>query len=115
MEKLRNFVQITYTLHAKEKIEAKIKRKDRNICESMKISFSITYYSKSKHEADWHFPTIQKKFPADLVTFTEEILNEKLHFLSNEISFNLTLHYRELRSEPCQRFKMECFAKIVKG
>ena len=62
MEKLRNFVQITYTLHAKEKIEAKIKRKDRNICESMKISFSITYYSKSKHEADWHFPTIQKSF-----------------------------------------------------
>ena len=25
------------------------------------------------------------QFPADLVTFTEEILNEKLHFLCGEI------------------------------
>ena len=25
------------------------------------------------------------QFPADLVTFTEEILNEKLHFLCSEI------------------------------
>ena len=26
------------------------------------------------------------QFPADLVTFTEEILNEKLHFLCSEIA-----------------------------
>ena len=26
------------------------------------------------------------EFPADLVTFTEEILNGKLHFLSSEVS-----------------------------
>ena len=26
------------------------------------------------------------QFPADLVTFTEEILNEKLHFLYSDLS-----------------------------
>ena len=33
-------------------------------------------------------PNLQ--FPADLVTFTEEILNGKLHFLCNEGSFIIT-------------------------
>ena len=38
-----------------------------------KIKFSIkTFFPKCDH------------FPADLVTFTEEILNEKLHFLGSE-------------------------------
>ena len=29
------------------------------------------------------------QFPADLVTFTEEILNEKLHFLCSDLSSDL--------------------------
>ena len=35
----------------------------------------------------------QKMFPAGLVTFTEEILNEKLHILYREgtVTFNLKL------------------------
>ena len=32
----------------------------------------------------WSFPL---KFPADFGTLTEEILNEKLHFLCNEVNF----------------------------
>ena len=31
------------------------------------------------------------QFPADLVTFTEEILNGKLHFLSNHVISTLFL------------------------
>ena len=30
------------------------------------------------------------QFPADLVTFTEEIINEKVHFLCSDININAT-------------------------
>ena len=33
----------------------------------------------------WHSP----QFPTDLVTFTEEILNEKLNFLCSKATWNL--------------------------
>ena len=38
---------------------------------------------------DESYRTAQKNFPADLVTFTEEILNGKLHFLCSVNSENL--------------------------
>ena len=42
--------------------------------------------SSGRHQSFFFTPyTTQKMFPADLVTFTEEILNGKLHFLCSEI------------------------------
>ena len=56
----------------------------------------------------------------DLVTFTEEILNEKLHFFVQCIDENyemvkwvncVLLEWNlEAYSEPCPRFKMDRFA-----
>ena len=43
------------------------------------------------------------KFPAGLVTFTEEILNGKLYFSRYCMA--------EAHSEPCQTWKIEHFAK----
>ena len=37
------------------------------------------------HISELRICTVQKMFPADLVTFTEEILNGKLHFLSSVV------------------------------
>ena len=34
----------------------------------------------------WNTAQIPAQIPADLVTFTKEILNEKLHFLYSEMS-----------------------------
>ena len=43
-----------------------------------------------------------------LVTFTEEILNERLQFLGSVTD-------AEVYSEPCQTSKLNHFAKIVNG
>ena len=54
---------------------------------------------------------------ADLVTLTEEILNGKLHFLCRVQSWNMqniAMFKTHTYSESSQRFKTECFAKIVK-
>ena len=56
------------------------KRQDLKVGDKLKLDGWKTYSSKRVISN-----TAQKmKFPADLVTFTGEILNEKLHFLSSE-------------------------------
>ena len=35
------------------------------------------------------------QFPADLITFTEEILNEKIHFLCSVNQLNIYIFYIE--------------------
>ena len=62
----------------------------------------------------WPNPQI----PADLVTFTEEILNGKLHFLCSvvfyavyDIDLFCTSAHRRIQST--QASKVKCFGKIV--
>ena len=45
---------------------------------------SLCTFQQPLHKK-WHFPL--RKFSADLVTFTEEILNGKIHFLCSELSY----------------------------
>ena len=42
-------------------------------------------FKVKKKSKMFHMLEETPQFPADLVTFTEEILNEKLHFLCGEI------------------------------
>ena len=42
-------------------------------------------FKVKKKSKMFHMLEETPQFPADLVTFTEEILNEKLHFLCSEI------------------------------
>ena len=49
-----------------------------------------------------------KQFPADLVTFTEKLLNGKLHLLYSGCS-------SEEYSEPSETLKLKHFAKIDNG
>ena len=39
---------------------------------------------------------LKTKFPADLVTFTEEILNGKLHFLRSVVSYQCTPYIKKV-------------------
>ena len=48
------------------------------------------------------------QFPADLVTFTEEIINEKLHART-------VVRNADVYSDHCHTSKIERFAKIVNG
>ena len=41
----------------------------------------VEFEQAKKYHGDCTKTTLYKKFPADLVTFAEEILNEKLRFL----------------------------------
>ena len=51
---------------------------------TQKMKFSINdFFSKCDQKK---VKGKSKKFPANLVTFTEEILNGKLHFLCSELS-----------------------------
>ena len=43
------------------------------------------------------------QFPADLVTFTEEILNGKLHFLCSVYDTQLTFTYLKLTVEKLEK------------
>ena len=61
------------------------------------------------------------QFPVDLVIFTEEIHNGKLHFLCSDktglyqiISFSFLdwIQKSEAYSEPCQTSKMNCFVAV---
>ena len=60
---------------------------------------------------------LRTQFPADLVTFTEEILNGKLHFLCSDITCNVLLlqFWKKLKSKWCQRCSIICifFAIIL--
>ena len=62
---------------------------------------------RSLHK-NWSFPlrissvnVLNPQFPADLVTFTEEILNGRLHFLCSEywLNFTLIFEYCTLRQK----------------
>ena len=48
------------------------------------------------------------RFPADLVTFTDEILNGKLHFLCSEAPCN----FHDIRPEACNFIKKETLAQV---
>ena len=49
------------------------------------------------------WPNLQ--FPVDLVTFTEEIVNEKLHFLCSDISnMQIFLKIHEYKNNTCINF-----------
>ena len=55
----------------------------------MRIVLVVTLHKKIKFSIKNFFSKcdqMRPNFPADLVTFTEKILNEKLHFLSSVIS-----------------------------
>ena len=41
---------------------------------------------------------LSPQFPADLVTFTEEILNEKLHFLCSDIIIIIIVAQRRIQN-----------------
>ena len=54
------------------------------------------------------------QFPADLVTFTEEIRNGKLHFLCSVYIVVLGKIQRGIQN-PCHKSKIELFEKTVNG
>ena len=60
------------------------------------------------------WPNLQ--FPADLVAFTEEILNGKLHFLCSGddiVTFNIGLKYTTLNSTKGWKEVFEYFQRIT--
>ena len=58
-----------------------------------KLIFKSQFHQKRAHDI-WR--AVRSQFPGDLVTFTEKILNEKLHFLCNVNDKNLRGAFRTL-------------------
>ena len=46
-----------------------------------------------KFSMKYLFSVIKSEFPLDLVTFTKEILNRKLHFLCSDLKLELFLFF----------------------
>ena len=71
-------------------------------------SLSLRIFSVNETKSAVMWPYLQ--FPADLVTFTQEIFSGKLHFWCSECKTDRELFRGVFRT--CQTSKIECSAKI---